>query len=392
MMRVLQVYKTRFPEVRGGVDRVVINLLRQPATGCRCLLLRTADWTEHGVVVQRIDDVDVLAMHLPVPPGRVSALAGWWFLVSRAPLALWRLRRLLRTQAIDVVHLHTLQFYQLYFVLCRWLGGPPFVVTLHRAEVLGFERRHRLARWCWQRVLRQAAAVNAVSAWLAAEARRRFPFLPAIDSIPNGITDPECVLPSGAGLRERLGLPARYCCMIGVLENYKGHDIALRAWANARPDCALVVVGSGSLLTAYRELCGSLGIEGEVHFVGQLAHAETLALLRDSIAMIMPSRNEGLGMAILEAGMLEIPVVASDIGPFREMLEHEVTGLLFASEDPEALADAVRRLLLEPSLRARLARRFGAHVRENFSTEANARRYAQVYRRVLGCAIEDTSP
>jgi glycosyltransferase involved in cell wall biosynthesis len=382
-MRVLQVYKTPFPAVRGGVDVVVSNLLRQPASGCECLLLRTAEWTLRGVQVEHIDGVKVIALHLPVPPADWTAWKSWWFLVTRAPLALWRLRAVLSEHAIDVVHLHTLQFYQLYFVLCRWFGGPPFVVTLHRAEVLGFHRRHVLMRACWRLVLKHAAAVNAVSAWLTAEARRRLPFVPAIEVITNGIAAPDATLPNSDLLRQKLGLPARYLCMVGVLEAYKGHDIALHALASLDADCDLLLIGSGSLLAPYRALCERLGIAARVHFVGQLSHADTLALLRDSLALVMPSRNEGLGLVVLEAGMLGVPVIASDIEPFREMLSHETTALLFATENADALTHAARRLLSDAPLRARLAQQFRAHVGENFTIASNARRYAQLYRRVL---------
>jgi glycosyltransferase involved in cell wall biosynthesis len=388
-MRVLQVYKTPFPAVRGGVDVVVSNLLRQPASDCECLLLRTAEWTLRGVQVEHIDGVKVIALHLPVPPAAWTAWASWWFLVTRAPLALWRLRSVLREHAIDVVHLHTLQFYQLYFVLCRWFGGPPFVVTLHRAEVLGFHRRHVLMRACWRLVLKHAAAVTAVSAWLTAEARRQLPFVPAIEVITNGIAAPDATLPKSDLLRQSLRLPARYLCMVGVLEAYKGHDVALHALTGLDADCDLVVIGSGSLLAPYRALCERLGIAARVHFVGQLAHEDTLALLRDSLALVMPSRNEGLGLVVLEAGMLGVPVIASDIEPFREMLSHETTALLFATENADALTHAARRLLSDAPLRARLAQQFRARVGKNFTFASNARRYAQLYRRVLDATLED---
>lgn len=383
MTRVLQVYKTDFPAVRGGVDLVVSNLLRHPPPGFHCALLRTAAWTERGVTARRIDDIEVLALHLPVPPAKASDFKQWLFLCLHAPRALLALRRLLKSQAIALVHLHTLQFYQLYFVLCRWLGGPPFVVTLHRAEVLAYHQRHWTMRAVWRLALTRAAAVNAVSAWLTAEAQRRLPFVRQIECITNGIAPPHAALPDGAHLRARLGLPARYLCMIGVLEAYKGHDIALRAWPQVDDDSALVVIGSGSALKTYQRLCAELGISARVHFVGQLAHDDALALLRDSQAMIMPSRNEGLGLTVLEAGVVGVPVIASDIGPFREMLTDQQTGLLFASEDSAALATAVNRLVADAALRERLAQAFSAHVRAHFSFDTNARLYADYYRRAL---------
>lgn len=379
MLRVLQVYKTNFPQVRGGVDRVVSNLLRHPPPECRCSLLRIAPWTQRDAVHEVIEGIDVTSLHLPVPPARATAWMSWWFLFTRAPRALCQLRAVLRAQAIDVVHLHTLQFYQLYFVLCRALGGPPLIVTLHRAEVLEFQHRHPLMRACWRSVLKHAAAVNAVSAWLRAEAQRQLPFVANIECITNGIAAPLDTLPDGVALRRQLDLPAEYVCMIGVLEHYKGHDLALRCWAELDSDVALVIIGNGSAMGGYRDMCARLGLSQRVHLVGQLPHDETLGVLRDSRAMLMPSRNEGLGLAILEAGMLGVPVIASDIAPFQEMLRHEHNGLLFRSEDSQSLTDCVRRLLGDAALGARLARQFSADVRAHFSFADNARRYGELY-------------
>jgi len=392
MRRVMQVYKTPFPAVRGGVDVVVGNLLRHPPPGFSCALLRTAQWTQRDIVATRSEGVEIFALHLPVPPARWLDIKSWLFLCARAPRALWQLRATLRSQAIALVHLHTLQFYHVYFVLCRWLGGPPFIITLHRAEVLGYGRRSWPMRALWRLALANAAAVNAVSDWLTDEASRRLPFVPHIESITNGIAAPVAALPDGAALRHRLGLPAQYFCMVGVLEEYKGHDVALRAWPLLAGDSALVIVGTGRLRAAWQSLCEEIGIAARVHFVGQLAHHETLALIRDSEALIMPSRNEGLGLVILEAGTLAVPVIASDIGPFREMIEHQRTGMLFASEDSAALADAVRRLHEDTALRAQLAQAFSAHVRDHFSFDANARRYGALYRRALGAPVQDAQP
>ena len=379
-MRVLQVYKTSFPEVRGGVDVVVSNLLRHSGDGIDSLLLRTAEWTLRGVDTTAIDGIDVLALHLPVPPARMRDFKSWMFLIARAPRALLHLRRLLRQRAIDLVHLHTLQFYQIYFVLCRWLGGPPFIITLHRAEVLGYAACHPLLRGIWRLGLSNAAAVNAVSAWLTSTAKRTFPFLDTIHCITNGIDLPPTPPSAGAALRRDFGIPARYYVMLGTLEAYKGHDIALRAWAGLATDSALVIIGAGSARAAYATLCRELGIAERVYFTGQLPREQALALLSDSQAMIMPSRSEGLGLAVLEAGVVGIAVIASDIGPFREMIAPDRTGLLFACGDVEALRAAVRRLDADAVLRARLASAFSAHVRSHCSFAITARRYAELYR------------
>ena len=385
-MNVLQVYKTRYPELAGGVDVVVANLLRSTEPGFNVALLRTAEWTMRGIDDQIVDDARMFSLHLPLPPAKPRDFRGWLFFARKAPVCLMRLSKLLARNDFDLVHLHTLQNYHLYFVLAPILGGPPFVITLHRAEVLGFPTRARPTRILWKLSLRRAVAVNAVSEWLAGEARAAFPFLRNIDCITSGIDIGVETLPVGRDVRERLSLPERYCVAIGTLAPYKGHDIAIRAWRELDPeydDLHLVIVGSGALLHAHRDLAQALGISGRVHFTGQLGRADALAVARDSLAMVMASRNEGQGLAVLEAGAVSTAIICSDIGPFREMVEHRETGLLFESEDHHALATAVQSLASDRKLREGVARRFSQQVRSRYSLAEMFARYAAFYRKAL---------
>jgi len=75
-------------------------------------------------------------------------------------------------------------------------------------------------------------------------------------------------------------------------------------------------------------------------------------------------------------------IVASDVGGNKEIIEHESSGLLFASDDLEGLTGALRRLIGDPALRKRLSDAAAARVREQFSLEGMLRRYEDMYRHV----------
>lgn len=381
-MNVLQVYRTPFPDTLGGVDVVVADLLRAPPSLYRSTLLRTAEWTAGGLSCSKGDGVTVYGLHLPMPAPGLARLAFLW----RVPATLRALRRVLTEAAIDVIHLHTLQHYHLYFVLLRRLGGPPYVITLHRAEVLAYQSRGALTRWTWRVSLRNAAAVVAVAGWLAECARRTLPVPVAIRTVENGVELPPA-LPDGATLRERLGLPERYCIMVGTCEPYKAHVVAIRAWAELpqrHADVALVLVGTGELLPHYRKLAAELGIGGRLHLTGQLTRAEVLALVRNSLAFIMPSRSEGMSIALLEAGIAGAPVICSDIEPFARLIEAEQTALVFAVDDQTALAHAVLRMLDDDALRERLARALADSVRQRYTADRMRRQYSTIYREAAG--------
>ena len=180
---------------------VVANLLRSDPAQYTAILLRTVDWTQRKLGCSTIDEVLVYSLHLPLFPVSGGSIRGWLACFWRAATALYALTRLVEDAAIDVVHLHTLQHYHLYFVLLRLFGGPPYVITLHRAEVLAYPERSAATRWIWRRALRNAAGVVAVSTWLAEIARQNFPFVAEIGVIENGV-DIAAALASGPPLRQ----------------------------------------------------------------------------------------------------------------------------------------------------------------------------------------------
>ncbi|MBM3496086.1 MAG: glycosyltransferase family 4 protein, partial [Armatimonadetes bacterium] len=96
--------------------------------------------------------------------------------------------------------------------------------------------------------------------------------------------------------------------------------------------------------------------------------------------VVVPSRTEGQGLVALEAMALGVPVVASRVGGLPEVVEDQLTGLLVPPDDWEALADALLRLAMDPSLRARLGEAARLRVRERFSIETLLDRMAELYR------------
>ena len=377
VVNVLQDYRTPYPDTTGGVDVVVANLLRAPTTQYRSALLYTvASRAQNGSHIAA-DGVVVHRLCLPLPTPGLGRIA----FLRHVPAAWRALRQTIVDSAIDVVHLHTLQHYHLYFVLLRWLGGPPYVITLHRAEVLAYATRGALTRWVWRRSLRNAAAVVAVAQWLARLAQRTLPTTASINFIDNAIAPPATV-PDGAGLRARLALPPRYCIMVGTCQAYKGHATAIKAWAQLPPaqaDLGLVLIGTGALLPHYRALAEELGITHRLYLTGQLPNAEVFALIRDSVAFVMPSRSEGLSIALLEAGLAGVPVICTDIEPFRELVEAERTALLFGVDDDAGLAQALRRLLDDDALRTHLGCALADHVRTHYTVERMREQYRAVY-------------
>ena len=139
----------------------------------------------------------------------------------------------------------------------------------------------------------------------------------------------------------------------------------------------LVLVGDGPMLAELRASAQSLGVAGQVVFAG--AHDDVAGLLPALDIFALPSRTEGLSIALLEACAAQRAVVATAVGGNPEIIEDGVTGRLFASEDQARLCALLLELLGDAPQRQRLGEAARRWVQANASVEAMASRYREVY-------------
>ena len=144
--------------------------------------------------------------------------------------------------------------------------------------------------------------------------------------------------------------------IVGRLEPIKRVDLFLHAVARiaARiPGVTAVVVGEGSLRPSLERLAVDLGIGGQVRFVGR--QDDVAVWLRSARLLVLTSDSEGLPLSVMEAMMCGLPPVASRVGDLSDLVEHGVNGYLVGPRAPEAFAERILELLLDPRLRARFS-------------------------------------
>jgi glycosyltransferase involved in cell wall biosynthesis len=143
---------------------------------------------------------------------------------------------------------------------------------------------------------------------------------------------------------------------VGVLEHYKGVDDLAAAWrlvAGRVPEAGLTVVGRGSRAHVVDALVREL--PGRVRWTPELSQPEVARALDASTLLVLPSRSEGLGRVLVEALCRGRPLVASRVGGIRDVVEDGLNGILVEPSRPEALAEALVRLLSDPLLAGQLA-------------------------------------
>jgi glycosyltransferase involved in cell wall biosynthesis len=283
----------------------------------------------------------------------------------------WRLARLLRRRRADLLHTHTLAAGNALSRLAGRAAGVPVVSHLHIENHFRPATR-RLLAGLDNATARLAARLVAVSEdTKRAYERQGYPRR-RIEVVYNGID-----LPPNGELRRnkqpRIGEIARLC-------DVKGQRELLQALARL-PEARLVLAGrdleqGGAFQEALERESERLGVRGRVEFG---FHDDVPALLETLDVVALPSWTEGLPVVLLEAMAHGRPVVATPVGGTPELVADGETGLLVPPRDPEALAEALRRVLDDPDLARRLGEAGRRRVAERFSADDQARRILAIY-------------
>jgi len=229
----------------------------------------------------------------------------------------------------DLVHTHLV-----HADVYGALGARRLVSTKHNDDPF----RARAFRYVERALARRAARIIAITQALARFQIERVG-LPAdkVEVIHYGLDD----LPPAWGTNPPDTVPpeARVLLCVCRLEPQKGVDVAIRALEQI-PDAHLVVLGEGPQRTELEQLAGE-----RVHLLGRVP--DVAAWLRRAELLVHPVRWEGFGLALLEAMLASLPVVATRVSSIPEIVADGDTGLLVPPDDPSALATAVNRVLAE---------------------------------------------
>lgn len=271
-------------------------------------------------------------------------------------------------------HEFTMAFYGAW---AARLARIPHVMTMHGSRYYAERLRRRLAlRWA----ARASVAVTAVSHTLA-ESLCHDLWLPnrSVTVVPNGIRP---TTPSKDGVRAELGLKpgARLLLAVGNLYPVKGHrDLvtALARLAERFPTLHVAIAGRGDLADVLIRDARAHGVDDRLHLLG--LRSDVPDLLASADAFVLPSHSEGLPLALLEAMVAGLPIVATRVGEVPVALAEGGAGLLVSPGRPEELAVAIARILTDVELARRLGTRARERAQAEFDVVAIATRYEALY-------------
>lgn len=207
-------------------------------------------------------------------------------------------------------------------------------------------------------------------------------------AIPNGIDLKKFAQVSGAGVRAEFGLPddRPLLGVVGRLHPQKGHEDLFRALAampQARAgELACMIIGTGELQDALHAMAQDMGLERCVIFTGMRTDVPRLVAAMDMF--LMPSRWEGLPIALLEAMASAKPVICTRVGGIPDVVIDGDNGLLVDPEQPAQLQARIAQLLDNPDARTRLGQRARETVIDRFDVTRTAAAYNQLHLQALG--------
>ena len=294
--------------------------------------------------------------------------------------AVRQIEEYIQEDAVDLVHTHGYKA-DLYGYLAAWRCNKPVVATCH--NWVGGTAALGIYNHLDRMVLKKFDALAAVS---DAVAHRLLAFgVPTekIKTIANGIDVPAFERAEPLPL-----LKAEDGTMVGVvarLDLQKGFEYLLQA---ARELCKtfhglkIIIVGEGPDRGAIEEIIRQYGLQSNVVLAGQQSNMPAVYAAMD--IFVLPSLNEGLPMTVLEAMAASKPVVATRVGAIPSVIKDGENGLLVTPKDSVGLRNAIASVLDDPERRRRMGDQAHAWVSQNYTSEAMALRYREMYEGVLG--------
>jgi L-malate glycosyltransferase len=348
---------------RGGQNQVLVTVLGMRATGHRSMLVAHPD----GELRRRAEEG---LEFLPLAPITEMDLS-----------AAWRLSRAIKQLRPDIIHAHDphgVAMAALALSMSTQLIKPPLVAS---RRVDFHLRGSALSRWKYRQVDCFICASEAIRQMLLADG---VPPQRAV-TVHEGIDLGRVASARPAALHEEFWLPhgSPIVGNVAALVPHKGQKHLVEAAAlvvRQVPDARFVIAGEGELRPALEHQIKHLGLEKHVVLAG--FRTDILSLHKAFDIFVMSSVTEGLGTSVLDAMACGRPVVATTAGGIPEVVRDGTTGMLVPPRDPQAMAEAIVKLLRNDGLRAQMGAAGTSLANARFSAERMVQETLRVYDRV----------
>ncbi|MTI07397.1 glycosyltransferase [Roseibium denhamense] len=370
----------------GGAERTTVDVARAITDAGGVAVVAS----QGGQMVAELEAVG--AEHITLP------------LKSKNPVTLWKNRgsliELIARRKVTLVHARSRAPAWSALMAARH-AKVPFVTTYH-----GTYNQKNALKGLYNSVMARGDQVIANSHFIARLIRERHPFAAQRITVIQRGSDLKALDPDNVSrlrqqaLKDSWGIPNGHPIILNMarLTAWKGQKVLIEAMALLKDTCTSSPIailagdaqGREGYLADLKALIADHGLQHAVRLVGHCSDVPAALALSD-ISVVASVEPEAFGRAAVEAQAARVPVIVSDLGAVPETVlappdtdEQERTGWRVPPGEPEALADAIRRVLaLDLDAQKKLKDRALAHVRQNFSVNVMCARTLDVYARLL---------
>ena len=368
-----------YPPLGGGGGVAAANIAEEMAR-----LGHHVDYiTSHFMGLERQEQVNgVRVFREPVAGRKDYQTASILSMLSFPAAAVRRAVALRREADYDIIHTHfAIPSGPAGYILSK-LWRKPHVLSVHGGDIYDPSKkysphRHPLLKLAVKRVLNQASTVVAQSKDIADRTVSIYrPKRPPL-RIPLGFRTPRFAAADRAGLGLADGTV--YAIAVSRLVPRKGYPELLAALAKCRSQrLVLLIAGDGPEAASLGRQCAELGIEGRVHFLGQVSEEQKYQYLSNADIFCLATHHEGFGIVYQEAMHCGLPIVTTNVGGQTDFLTDGDNALLIDPCDVEGLAAGLDRLAGDEAERRRMGARNREIIRE-YMIDGVARQYLLLF-------------
>lgn len=335
-------------------------------------------------------DVHVISQHSPteifepsvtlhILPNR--GMLGYFLIVPAV-------KKLLTKIQPDLVNAH---YASGYGTTARLVNYNPWILSVWGSDVYDFPYKSPLHKYLVKKNLMAANKIASTSHCMAEQIRKIAPTITEIAITPFGVdiqafnetelhvtnNDKNIIIGTVKTMAPQYGIDT-------LIHAFKLlHDKLAITAPNIADKLYLRLVGGGPQIDELKQLSKTLDINEKVSFIGQVSHTQVPTELNQLDIYVALSRMESFGVAIIEAGAASRPVVVSDAGGLPEVTVNNITGLVVPKESPQAAADALEELVLNPTKRQQMGIDAKQHVEHNYSWDVCVDIMLHTYQSIL---------
>ncbi|MFC3033108.1 glycosyltransferase family 4 protein [Pseudoalteromonas fenneropenaei] len=256
----------------------------------------------------------------------------------------------------DFIYIHYLTYSTIPLLPYLFFGNPIYVVNIHGDDLVGEGRIHKVMGMFSNIILSKSKALVVPSLYFKDELIKRYPH----------VNKEKIIVSPSSGFDEKVFFPARKTFnseqlklgYVSRIDEGKGWQELLQALVlirkttpNVYAQLSLDIYGTGSQVSELNQQLADYNLRDKVAYFGALEQKELGSKYREFDAFVFPTHRESFGLVAIEAMACGIPVLASDIRPVNDIVEHNSTGLLFKRGCAKSIADAIVEFALMPTER-----------------------------------------